>query len=614
MRRLRVILATFIVVMLCTALLPLPVNAIADPDTPPSVNAVYVYELEDGGLGVLIDYYLDYAVLPTTETATQSYMAVFIDTDGTTQLKTTAPYTFQDSGYRHGLIWIRFTETEVTALSLDSTDVLLYKIWLVGNPTVASGWAGVPPKTIAGIDQWYTTGDPTVLLALRVLYYADLLELEWTLDMIQETSNGSKLTTTGESYFLNVISNLRTYAPAVFSDTESSPDYTPIDYSTTFGATATSGTATVAGSPVTLVSGNNVINTGATTGTIILTLAGWTFGTVTNGTGVVTGSPVTITPGTNTLTVTGAGTFTVAVAVVDTVTELEDTVTGTGMDLTTLAAMFGMSRWFFSGVIWILITVIICAALFVASDRSENVGNEVASKIVSLVFTICIIGGSILGMLHPIATGLLFIGCGALLGYVFFFQSESLHKGFMFMIWMFVVVSIVGNFVGGGVGMIATRLTADVSAGTVTSISVASTEGFPPSGVIVIGDERIGYPSKTATTFNRTAVLGVTVNPITRGMNGTEDAAHTSGDKVRTVEGSLLNASVDYKIVRITDSAGTIGMITLPFRLLDLFITFFTLPLGFLGTDLAIFTYIWTVIAIGMLFGIGMQLVGGRRV
>lgn len=600
------------------ALLPTPVYAIADPDTPPSISAVYVYDLDDGGVGILIDYYLDYAVLPTVadpnDIATNAYMASFIDTDGT-QLKTTAPYTYQDSGYGRGLIWIQFTAAEVATYSLDSANIALHEIWLMGNPTIESGWTGYPPKTVAGIDQWNTTGDMEVLLALRVLYYADILELLWTLDLIEETAVGSRLTTLGAGYFMNVIPQLRTLSPNVFSDSETDPDYTPISYDTTFGATATSGGATIVGSPVTLTEGTNTIDTGVTTGTIILDLAGWTFGTITDDGGTVTGSPADLAPGTNTLTVTVAGTFTVDVEEVSTITLYEDTAVGTGLDLTTLAAIFGMSRWFFSGLIWMLITIIICAAVYRSEKQQGGYGASTGgSKVVILVFTVCTIGGTLLGLLHMTVAALLFIGCGALIGYVFLFRSETLHKGFMFMVWMFVIVSIAGNVMAGSVSLVATRLTADVAEGTVNTITVASTDGFAASGIIVIDDEQIGYPSKTDTTFERTNVLGVTTNPITRGVNSTTDAAHSSGAIVRALEASLINTSVDYKITRIADTAGVVGMITLPAKLLDLILTFFTLPLGFLGTELAILTYIWGIVAIGMIFGVGMALVGGRRV
>ena len=614
----RILLSLLVLLMVFTALFAVasPVSAIADPDTPPAVNAVYVWEdcLEDGDVGVLIDYFLDYAVLPT-DTAQDAYMAVFVDSDGITQLLTEAPYVYNDSGYGRGVIWIYFTPAEVVTYGLTSADVALYRIWLMGNPTVPSGWAGVPPKTISTIDSWTTTGDSSVLIGLRVLYYADVLELLWSIDMIEETAIGSRLTAAGASYFTNVIPSLRTIAPDVFSDIESDPNYIPIDYDTEFGATVTSGTATVAGSPVTLVDGANVIDTGVTTGTVIFDLAGWTFGTVTNLTGTVTGSPADISPGTTTLTVTGAGTFTVNVGVQNTVTLLEDSVTGTGFDLTDAGAAFGMSRWMFSGLIWMLITVIVCGAVYLKGREPGSYGLESgATKVVMVVFTVMVIGGSLLGLLHPLISALLFIAAGALIGYVFFFKSETLHKGFMFMIWVWLIVCIAGNVVAGSNAVVATRLLADVPVGAVSEITVASTEGFPDSGIIIIGDERIGYPSKTATTFEDTQIAGVTTNPILRGMNDTDDVAHATGAMVRTVEAGILNSSLDYKIARIADTAGVVGLLTLPVKLLDLVMTFMVLPVSFLGTDLAILTYIWAVVAAGMIFGIAMQLVGGRRV
>ena len=613
MRAVRGVLVSLFLALVLLVFTALPVFAIADPDSPPQVSAVYVYKdlLEDGDLGVLVDYYLDYATLPS-ETVTEAYLAVFVDDDGATQLRSVAPYTFVNSGYGRGLAWIYFTAAEVTTYGISHANEALYRVWLVGNPTLS--WVGDPPKTTTGIDYWQTTGTTATLLALRVIYYADVLELIWSLDMVEATPLGNRLTSTGESYFLNVIANLRTMAPSCFSAGEVSPDYIPVSYDTAFGATATSGVApggaTIVGSPVTLVSGSNTIDTGATTGTIVLDLAGWTFGTITDGTGTVTGSPADLTPGTNTLTVTAAGTFVVDVAVVNTAVIQEATVSGTGFDLTAIATIFGMSRWMFSGFMWMLIVVLICFAVYRTGIEDGDLAPSVgASKAIMLVFTVGVIGGVLLGLLHPLVASLLFIGSGAMIGYVFFFRSETLHKGFMFMVWMFMVVSLAGNFAAGSVSLVATRLTADVAIDEVNTISVAGTEGFADAGVVMIGDERIGYPSKTDTAF-----VGTFFNPITRGIGSSDAAVHVSGATVRTVEAGMLNASIDYKIARIVDNAGIVDFLTLPFRLLSLLMTFFVLPLGFLGTDLAILSYIWIVVAAGMVVGFVMAIIGGRRV
>ena len=94
----------------------------------------------------------------------------------------------------------------------------------------------------------------------------------------------------------------------------------------------------------------------------------------------------------------------------------------------------------------------------------------------------------------------------------------------------------------------------------------------------------------------------------------TEVAAHSEGADVRTVESWVFNASVNYKIARLVDNAGALDYLAMPVKLLDLIFTFFVLPLSFLGTELAVLSYIWSIIAIGMIVGLILALVGGRRV
>jgi len=583
-----------------------PVLAIDDPDTDPQVSASYVYEFSDGSVGVLVDTYLDYAVLPT-ETATEAYLVVLYDTVSATQFKAVAPYTFVDSGYGRNLVWMSFSATEVTTLGIDSADIANYEVWLTGNPALS--WVGDPPKTISAIDQWNDTGDMSVLLALRILYYADVLELAWSLDMVESTSEGNRLTLVGESYFENVIAGARTLAPGAFASSTRNPDFVTIDYDTTFGAVAASSTATVVGSPVTLIEGVNTI-TVSDTGLIILILNNYVTGNFTNVTGTATGSPITLYPNTNTVEITGAGNFTANVTRVDTSTRLADTVTGTGMDLTVVAARFNMSRWMFSGLLWVVISLLVVVMAY----KSKMITGA-TSKLSLPLFGIVLISGTLLGMLHPIISSLLGILVGGFIGWQLFMRSESLHKGFMFMMWMFFVTSLMGNFAATGQSSIqTTRLTADVAVGEVDSISVQTTSGFPDHGLITIGDETIRYPAKTSTTFVSTSFGGFRTSPLVRGSMNTEVAAHSEGADVRTVESWVFNASVNYKIARLVDNAGALDYLAMPVKLLDLIFTFFVLPLSFLGTELAVLSYIWSIIAIGMIVGLILALVGGRRV
>ena len=408
--------------LLVVAVIPSPTLAIDDPDDL-QVMASYVYEdcLEEGDTGVLIYYLIDYTTLPTP-TATEAYLFIFIDTDGATQLKAVSPYTFVDSGYGYGLAWIYFTPTETTTAGLDSDDVGLYSIRLSGNPTVEGGnWTGDPPSTSSGIDYWQTAGDTSVLVALRVLYYADQLELLWSLDMVEATTEGNKLASLGEEYFTNVIPGLRTIAPSAFAYASYEPLYPDVDYEQAFGATVTSGTGNVTGSPVTLVDGTNNV-TANSTGTIIATLLNGTTGTATDDTGNITGSPVILVPGTNTLTVTNAGNITFYVTLNTTQTMLVDTITGTGWDLSALATIVGMSRMWLSMIVWSIVTLLVCAAVY---KKSSQRNAQSAGKVTFLIFNCMFLGGAVIGMVSLLAPVLIFIACDAFIGYLIFFKPAT---------------------------------------------------------------------------------------------------------------------------------------------------------------------------------------------
>lgn len=412
------ILATLALVIILLMASAIPVLAIDDPDTPPTINAVYVYEdlLETGDAGVLVDYYLDYTIagIPD-ETVTEAYLVVFLDTDGVTQLKAVSPFAFVDKGYGRGLAWIYFSAAEVTEYAISSVNETLYRVWLVGNPTL--DWDTDPPKTITSIGYWQPSGSNTsTLLSLRVISYANTLESLWGVlyDLVEATPLGSKLTTLGESYFLSVIPNLRTMAPSAFASGELSPTEVPVDYSTEFGATMTNGTGTVTGSPITLIEGTQEV-TVTLAGTFTLELNTGTVGTVTNDTGVVTGSPVDIVAGTNTIVVTLAGKFDIELWVEDTQSGISDNTEGTGLDLTDTATLFGMSTMMFSSLVWLVISVIISVVAYRSGGERST----------TLVFNICVIGGAVLGLMPVIMAALLFIGSLALTAFVFFYRGAT---------------------------------------------------------------------------------------------------------------------------------------------------------------------------------------------
>ena len=140
------------------------------------------------------------------------------------------------------------------------------------------------------------------------------------------------------------------------------------------------------------------------------------------------------------------------------------------------------------------------------------------------------------------------------------------------------------------------------------TIPVSTTEGFSNTGIIVIGDERIAYSTIGVTSFGET--LG---QPLVRGAQDTDAVAHSVGAGVRTVEGGMMNDAVTYNIAVIADATGLWAAVTIGLAILRLLVSFFILPISFLGTDLAIIGVIWWAMVAGMIISLGIALAGGRR-
>lgn len=92
-----------------------------------------------------------------------------------------------------------------------------------------------------------------------------------------------------------------------------------------------------------------------------------------------------------------------------------------------------------------------------------------------------------------------------------------------------------------------TTLSSGITNVSTTPISVASTDGFPSSGWILIGTEIISYTTKTGApspTFDGT---------ITRGVLGTTNVAHSAGDAVTEVQGTGSPTTIGTVLFNYTD-------------------------------------------------------------
>ena len=181
------------------------------------------------------------------------------------------------------------------------------------------------------------------------------------------------------------------------------------------------------------------------------------------------------------------------------------------------------------------------------------------------------------------------------------------------MAFMWLMVCMAGSVVQGSNQTASTVLTAAIDDDD-TTVSVTSTTGFPGTGVIVIGDEKIAYSSKTATTFTQSIFGGGVTAPIVRGAESTEATAHLAGATVRTVEGGMMNTAATYNVAVMADASGLWAAVTWTLALLRLLGSFMILPISFMGTDLAIIGVLWWCFMAGMLISLGISLAGSRRV
>ncbi len=100
----------------------------------------------------------------------------------------------------------------------------------------------------------------------------------------------------------------------------------------------------------------------------------------------------------------------------------------------------------------------------------------------------------------------------------------------------------------------STPLSSGIGAGD-TTLPVASTSGFPSAGTLLIDSEQMSYTGTTAASFTG----------VTRGINGTTAAAHSSGIRVWGIVGSVLVASVTSSVSTTALSSGiSVGDTTIP--------------------------------------------------
>lgn len=139
------------------------------------------------------------------------------------------------------------------------------------------------------------------------------------------------------------------------------------------------------------------------------------------------------------------------------------------------------------------------------------------------------------------------------------------HRLLLTALIVFIGCSILASILQGGGGIVSTALAENITA-SATSIPVDSTTLFNDQDIIRIGDEKILYSSKTATTFADS----------TRGYDDTTASAYEAGRHVYSTEAGALNDAFGFNLGVSIESGGVWGIVMLP-------INFFTKTLPHLA-------------------------------
>lgn len=119
---------------------------------------------------------------------------------------------------------------------------------------------------------------------------------------------------------------------------------------------------------------------------------------------------------------------------------------------------------------------------------------------------------------------------------------------------LFFIGTLLSAIMEGAGGVNTTSLTSDITAAD-TTIPVSSTEGYLYSDILVIGNEKIRYTSKTDTQFNIPATSG-------RAYDGTTAVAHDRGAYVLSKQSDVINQMLGFNIAATGTTVGSVSIMT----------------------------------------------------
>lgn len=226
MRKLRRILAVFLVVGIISLIPIQPCLAIDNPDSITLGSAkVFQNVFENGDMLFVVLYDVEYASEPTEDAGDAFLFNLY---NGSTLIGQR-----QLNYYRYNVISMYYDATDALALTWGAG----YKCRITGNPALFTTLTeGVNMVTYTlGASNWITgtMTESRGLLRIHCLDLAELLQADWGFDLIVTTVSGTYLNSDGRTTFLDAIPGLDTAIPNLFQMSSGSM---VVDWNTNTGA------------------------------------------------------------------------------------------------------------------------------------------------------------------------------------------------------------------------------------------------------------------------------------------------------------------------------------------------------------------------------------------
>jgi hypothetical protein len=199
----------------------IPVPLLADPATPSPFSIgtpeVFTNIFEEDDFLLLMPYDIEQSPQESIAVS-QQFIFRLMDTDGTTELSSSIPYAYNNSGYGLGIVSFYFAADDAPTWGN------AYILRIDGSPVYYTTALSVN-RTLAA-DEYSSESDQAAALAEYILTEATALEIDWGVKLYETSDNGSiVLTSTGQTYFTTTIPGLAQVCPSIMASSSSNPNW-----------------------------------------------------------------------------------------------------------------------------------------------------------------------------------------------------------------------------------------------------------------------------------------------------------------------------------------------------------------------------------------------------